>query len=276
MASLEYKSPPLDTNADDARSLYFESRPLDSAIEYTGTGDVTLCATSTTANPLFVVRIVDVSPDGTATLVSHGHHQGENFDAVSTPRDVEIRLKPASHVFDAGQQIRVAVSAAYFPRLLPSTGYGSMTVRSTPLDPATVTLPRKRHETIVSCENPVDVPPVDRAVETSSRYTIAADSTLETRREHNRYKATARTTQESTFELPHGALMEWQSEMEKSVLVNDPKTLSIAATIETRLNFAIKKKVTIESPSRATHETAQLTEKCWLDDRLVFERTWRR
>lgn len=275
MESLEYKSPPLDTNADDARSLCFESPMLDAPIEFTGTGEVILRATATTADPLFVVRIVDVSPDGTARLVSHGHHQGRGFDSEPTPKDITIQLKPTSHIFEEGHQIRVAISSAYFPRLIPPTEHGSLTLHSTPSQPSLLRFPGKKHEMSVSFENTIDVPPVDTSIETTSRYNITSDGAWETSREHSNDEAVVQTSEEAVFELPHGAVMEWQSEMETSVVADDPSSLSIASTIEAALDYDTER-VTVEASSRATHQTAQLTEKVWLDDQLVFENTWRR
>jgi putative CocE/NonD family hydrolase len=283
MESTQYTAPPTDTSADDARSLCFTGSPLDRPVEWTGTGRVTLRLRATTADPLVVVRVVDVGPDGRASLVTHGQVRPNGLPDGGTDGNVRpgkehelsIPLKPTSHVFESGHRIRAAVSAAYFPRLVSPEGQGQFTVLSTPAAASVVECPGTRHRSDPSFDDTVAVnPPDDDAVPVRSTWATASEGMRETAREHTDDTGTVRSASEDTFELPSGATMTWASEMEASVRAADPSTLSVTAAFEAEIDHG-SERVVVEASSRASRETAQLSETVRIDGQLVFDETWR-
>jgi len=143
--------PPL-TNEDDARSLCFETGPLDCPVELTGTGRARIRLAAATGDPILLVRLLDVDETGDARLVTHGHHRLSYRDGRTEPDPlvpgeeyaVELPLNPKSHVFEAGHRVRVAVSAAFFPTMLPPREHGTYTLRSDPDRPSSVSFPGRR------------------------------------------------------------------------------------------------------------------------------------
>lgn len=137
---------PTDTTPDDVRSLTFETPPLASSVEVTGTGEVDLRIASTTPDPVISVRIVDVHPRGEGRLVSHTELRASRYEGVETVTPLEpgeeysitLPLKPTSHVFEEGHRIRVSVSGAWFPAMCPTPGTGQLTLRSTPDSPSQI------------------------------------------------------------------------------------------------------------------------------------------
>jgi len=282
--STQYTSPPTDTAADDARSLCFTSEPLDQAVECTGTGRATIRLSATTTDPLLVVRLVDVSPDGSASVVSHGQLRPGSLSSIApdgaiTPGEeyeLSLPLKPTSHVFEEGHRMRVAISAAYFPRLIPSGGQGKLTISSSPDAPSAIEFPGAEHEVVPAFDNTITVnSPDDETVPVRSPFSLVSDGMRETAREHTNDSATVRNTGSDTFELPSGAQMTWATEMEASVAADDSSSATVSAAFDAEIEYE-NGTIVVEASSRVSQETAQLTETVWIDDQLVFDETWRR
>ncbi|MFJ3382964.1 MULTISPECIES: CocE/NonD family hydrolase [unclassified Curtobacterium] len=136
---------PPDQRAEDGRSVCFDL-PVDDSFDLLGNVLVDLSVTSDTARANVTVRLCDVAPDGSSTLVTRGvlnaaRRNGMDRDdplEPGTPTVLPVRLVSTGHRFVAGHRLRVAVSTSYWPWVWP---HG--TAASLVLDPAasTVTLP---------------------------------------------------------------------------------------------------------------------------------------
>ena len=117
-----------DQRDDDARSLVFETAPLDAPIEILGAPIVTLDIASDKPLANLAVRLCDVHPDGASLRVSYGmlnltHRDGHETPAPLVPGQryqVRIQLNDAGSVFPAGHRIRLALSTTYWPMIWPS------------------------------------------------------------------------------------------------------------------------------------------------------------
>jgi predicted acyl esterase len=117
-----------DQREDDARSLIFETPPLDAPIEILGAAIVTLDVTSDRPIANLVLRLCDVHPSGESLRVSYGvlnlaHRDGHEKLAplaIGERYRVRIQLNDAGSVFPAGHKVRLAVSTAYWPMIWPS------------------------------------------------------------------------------------------------------------------------------------------------------------
>ena len=87
---------------------------------------------------LLAVRLNDVQPDGTSTLVTYGllnlthresHDQPEPLEPGTVHR-VRLQLNDIAHAFPAGHRIRVALSTSYWPIAWPSPAAVIMTLRA--------------------------------------------------------------------------------------------------------------------------------------------------
>lgn len=116
-----------DQRIDDAGSLAFQTAPLDEAKTFLGRPSITLTLSADAQLANLCARIVDVHPDGTATRVSFGvinlaHRDGNEDPQPLIPRQpVEIRLDldACGYRFGEGHRIRLSLSTAYWPMILP-------------------------------------------------------------------------------------------------------------------------------------------------------------
>jgi predicted acyl esterase len=133
---------PGDQQADDARSLVFETEPLNGTIEILGAAIVTLDVACDRSLANLAVRMCDVHPDGASLRVSFGvlnlaHRDGSETPTPLVPRRryrVHIKLNDAGSVFPAGHRIRVALSTTYWPMVWPSRENATVTIFGGTLD----------------------------------------------------------------------------------------------------------------------------------------------
>ncbi len=117
-----------DQQEDDARSLLFETAPLDAAIEILGAPLVTLEVACDRPIANLIVRLCDVHPTGESLRVSYGvlnltHRDSHGEPSALTPGAryrVRIPLNHAGSAFPPGHKVRLAISTAYWPMIWPA------------------------------------------------------------------------------------------------------------------------------------------------------------
>jgi hypothetical protein len=117
-----------DQRGDDAGSAVFESDPLPEPLEILGAAEATLDLASDRPVAMIAARLVDVAPNGSATLVSYGllnlcHRDGHDRVALLQPGDVfraTVRLNHTGYEFPKGHRIRLSLSSNYWPIAWPS------------------------------------------------------------------------------------------------------------------------------------------------------------
>ena len=118
---------PGDQRADDAKSVCFDTAPLDQPIDVIGRPVICLPVAIDAPTGNLAIRLVDVHPDGTAHRVSLGVLNLAHRDGSETPLPmapgrselVRIHLDATGYRFLPGHRIRVAISTSYFPLILP-------------------------------------------------------------------------------------------------------------------------------------------------------------
>jgi len=116
-----------DQRLDDAGSLAFDSGLLDAECVVFGQPVVRLTLSSDAELANLAVRLVDVHPDGVATRVSYGvlnlAHRDGNADPrplqPGKPVEIELVLDACGYRFAPGHRIRLSLSSAYWPTMLP-------------------------------------------------------------------------------------------------------------------------------------------------------------
>ncbi len=284
MESLDEFSVPADTNPDDVRSLTFETEPIDNPIEYTGNGSVTVRISSTIPDPILVARVVDVAPDGSANLVSHGRLRLAHRNGHASPDELEpgeeyevtVPLKPKSHVFEEDHRIRLAISAAYFPIALPTRKQGSYTVFSDPDAVSTLEFPGKVRSEDFEYENLVEMSEPDKDTHPiDPQDVLDSYNTWSTSRDHVLDTATVETTAGKLVDLPHGGEMTFEQDIEASVKANDPKTMYVYSETEMTIDYGIET-AKAEITCRTARDSTQYTTTIRMDDETVFEKTFTR
>jgi putative CocE/NonD family hydrolase len=118
---------PGDQRMDDAGSLTFQTPPLAEQKTYLGRPSLTLTLRANAELANLCARIVDVHPDGTATRVCFGvinlSHRDGNADPKplkpGEPVTVRLSLDACGYRFGEGHRIRLSLSTAYWPMILP-------------------------------------------------------------------------------------------------------------------------------------------------------------
>lgn len=119
---------PADQRLENGLSVCFTLEPLESPMEILGHPEVTVELSSDQPNALLAVRLCDVAPDGSATMVSWGmlnltHRDSHEFPAPLVPGEkytVTIKLNVIGHVLPAGHRWQVALSPTFWPQAWPS------------------------------------------------------------------------------------------------------------------------------------------------------------
>jgi len=117
-----------DQRPVDAFSLVYDSAPLSAAMAILGQPRALLRASATAPQADWFARLSDVAPDGTVTQVSGAGLNGAQRDSMSQPRDlapgrmypIKIEMHLTSWVFPKGHRVRLSVSNALWPMVLPT------------------------------------------------------------------------------------------------------------------------------------------------------------
>ncbi len=137
---------PLDQRPDDGRSLCFDTPPLTERMEILGAPSVALDVAVDQPVALLAVRLNEVAPAGASTRVTYGLLNLTHRESHAQPAPLEpgrwyrirVQLNDIAHAFTPGNQIRLALSTAYWPIAWPSPAPVSLTVRT---GSAALTLP---------------------------------------------------------------------------------------------------------------------------------------
>jgi hypothetical protein len=117
-----------DQRPVDAFSLTYDSAVLKTEFTMLGRPHAVLRASSSAPLADWFVRLSDVAPDGTVTLVSGAGLNGAQRESASDPKDLspnqtyplDIEMHLASWTFAKGHKIRLAVSNALWPMVWPT------------------------------------------------------------------------------------------------------------------------------------------------------------
>lgn len=270
---------PQDTSPDDARSMTFETDPLSAPIDYTGTGRAVLRLETDDPNPTISVRIVDVSPDGTGTLVTHGTMRASNRGGLRSPEpldpgeehEIDVPLDPKSHVFEAGHRIRVSIAGSFFPEVLPTGDAEIFHLRSSPENPSVVEFPGMERADL-DFENAIDVPEPERGHPSGAEWVTGSDATWKTSRERTENRASVEKTNQYRADLPHVSFTR-DGTYEASIRASDPDSLIVENDLEIGLEYP-DEEVTVRAVNRFDREVVQVTSRVEVDGRTVFEERW--
>jgi hypothetical protein len=127
----------------------YDSAPLPEDVAILGRAHALLQASANAPLADWFARLSDVSPDGTVTQITGAGLNGAQRDSISEPRDLEpgrvypldIEMHLTSWVFPKGHRIRVAISNALWPMMLPTPYSMTTTLQLGGSDGSRVVLP---------------------------------------------------------------------------------------------------------------------------------------
>ncbi len=125
---LWWGEPTGDMRPDDAGSLVFDSPVVEEAFEVIGFPRVKLRVSADAPLAHWIVRLEDVQPDGTVSLVTGALINGAQRDSRLEPKplvpgevyDIAFELHFTTWTFKPGHRLRLAVSNALFPMIWPT------------------------------------------------------------------------------------------------------------------------------------------------------------
>jgi hypothetical protein len=128
--------------------LCYTSPVLEEDLEVNGPIEMVLYAASSALDTDFIVRLVDVHPNGKAIFVTEGilrarYRNGLDHQEMLTPGEVaefKIRVYPTAMVFKRGHQVRLDVTSSSFPRFSRNLNTGEDVGRGTRMEVAQQTV----------------------------------------------------------------------------------------------------------------------------------------
>lgn len=128
---------PGDQQNDDAKSICFETEPLEDGLSILGFPELELEVACNKPVGFVVARLCDVAPDGASTRVSHNPHNLTHRNSHEFPEKlqpdtfykVRFKLCAAGYVFAKGHRIRLALSSTYWPALWPAPETATLRLR---------------------------------------------------------------------------------------------------------------------------------------------------
>jgi putative CocE/NonD family hydrolase len=129
---------PGDQRQEDAGSLVFDTDTLTEPLEILGNAVAQLQLSSNEPQALVAVRLCDVWPDGSSTLITRGilnlsQRNGKSRPESMIPGEIvtlEVGLNHSAYVVPAGHKLRLAVSTSYWPMAWPSPTNSRVTIHS--------------------------------------------------------------------------------------------------------------------------------------------------
>jgi hypothetical protein len=114
---------PDDQRRDEAMSLTFTTSTLQEDLAIAGNPEVNIVVSSNSSNPLFVVKLMDVAPDGGSALICRGILNGSRIRGMDSPTpmvadetyDISIALDATAWKVRRGHRIRLSISGSDFP-----------------------------------------------------------------------------------------------------------------------------------------------------------------
>ena len=124
---------PGDQRTDDGLSVCWETAPLNDPLDLIGRAELNAEIAIDQAQGNLIARLCDVHPDGTSTLIArgvlnlchrHGHADPKPMQPGTAER-ISLILDEAAYRVLPGHRLRLAVSTAYWPLVLPSVASAS-------------------------------------------------------------------------------------------------------------------------------------------------------
>lgn len=118
----------IDQRVDDGYALCFDTDPLAEALDVLGIPEAELTLMSDRPNAMVAVRLVDVAPDDTATMITRGvlnlahrdSHEEPSDVPVDVPFTVRFPLHSIGYRLPEGHRLRIAVAPTLWPMVWPS------------------------------------------------------------------------------------------------------------------------------------------------------------
>ena len=278
----------LDQAPTDEASLVYDTAPLVGDLEILGFPTALLSASADAPHANWYVRLADVAPDGSTTLITGAALNGTHRDSAERPEllepgrtyPLEVEMHFTSWVFPKGHRIRLSVSNAQWPMFWPTPYPMTTTLQLGGERPSGLILPVVPAATR---PRPAFLPPAEddtldsyRVVEsgTVSSYAELSDVV----RDAANGTATVIAENRTTTEYPWG-IIEQRERIEHAASDRDPARTSV--TTEYGLKVKLEERVldfsgVLDLRSDLDNFYYVYTRRLHRGEELIRERVWRR
>ncbi|SFB53958.1 hypothetical protein SAMN03159496_04840 [Rhizobium sp. NFR07] len=270
---------PGDQRGDDAGSLTFQTPPLEEAKDYLGRPSITLTLRADAELANLCARIVDIHPDGTATRVSFGvinlaHRDGNEEPKPLVPGEpvtIRLDLDACGYRFGEGHRIRLSLSTAYWPMILPPPVDPGVTIDIASLGLAMPLL--GEHETfeMKQPDNPDPLPKYIEHAPSETRRNVVRDLATN----HTRYEVLEDT---GLFQHPGTGLSTRQLKEETwSISPDDPLSMTGISTWTCdmkRARWSVRTISTAKIACTATDWLISASVFAYDGEKQIFEKTF--
>jgi uncharacterized protein len=206
-----------DVRPVDAFSLVYDSAPLQADVAILGRPHALLRASATAPLADWFARLSDVAPDGTVTQITGAGINGAQRDSMSEPRDLEpgkiypldIEMHLTSWVFPKGHRIRVAVSNALWPMMLPTPYSMTTSLELGGSDGSRIVLPVVPEHGAAAPAFSAPEPSEERTDLKSEGFPWPGERTVE--RDQARHKTTVHWRGQESGEYPWGKEIDYEN-----------------------------------------------------------------
>ncbi len=255
---------PLDQGPDDSRSLTFTTEPLVKPLEIAGSPVAVLELERLDHEGPFtiVTKLVDVSPDGSAELVTTGWARG-----LGGP--TEIALWATAWRFAPGHRLRLSVSCADFPRIWPDPEQAHIRLDLARSSVRLVVAP-------AGVGDPAD-PPRPARVAPGERAPWTIDGAPAWTIEHDLAGDGVAVTLGGgeRMRLPEGGTLTLRQQATARVHAERPDAASVRGEVSIEIASPGGEHFLIEAWSRAWRERNLYDARVTVDGRTLLERSWR-
>ena len=276
-----------DQRPTDEMSLVYDSEPLEENVEILGFPRASLTASADAPLAHWFVRLSDVSPDGSVSLITGAAQNGGHLRSAKEPEPLvpgkaypfDVDMHFTSWVFPKGHRIRLSVGNAQWPMFWPTPYAMTTRLHLGGSKPTHLVLPVVPHETrpIPSFLDPAEDPefPGYRSIGSG---TVSGYSEL-AKVERDEQLGTARVVLENdtATEYPWG-VVEYSERITHATNDLNPANTSVVGeyTITVRLPervLAFKGVIDFQSDRENFHLV--YTRRLHRDGELIREKTWR-
>jgi len=271
-----------DPRPVDAFSLVYDSAPLAEEVAILGRPHVFLRASATAPLANWFARLSDVAPDGTVTQITGAGINGAQRESMSEPRDLEpgkvypldIEMHLTSWVFPKGHRMRVAVSNALWPMVLPTPYAMTTSLELGGSNGSRVVLPVVPVHGAPAPEFPAPEPIEQRTDIKSEGFPWPGEWTVE--RDEARNKTTVHWSGKESAEYPWGT----EKDSERLTYEGDdahPETSAVRGEAESV--FALKGRTLtwrghLLVTTDRTNFYYKYTRELWKDGQMFKSKTW--
>lgn len=266
-----------DQRADDALSACWQTAPLTDPLDLLGRAVLEAHIAIDQPQGNLIARLCDVHPDGTSTLIARGVLNLCQRESQETPKPmiqgqsetISLALDEAAYRVPEGHRLRLAISTAYFPMVLPSPDAVVAT-----LDGGHLTLPLAGGSREIDIPGPADPDPLPHYPELEpggdrrwvehdfntgrTCYRVTEDSGLS---EHPRNGMKVRETRDESWEVDQ----------------NDPAGVSgslVFTALRERGTWSTRTEAKIAFTGTRTHYEVTASLTAWHGDTEFSRRDW--